>query len=41
MPVHLYGMTANLDEILAFAQHHHLFVIEDAAQAIGVKYRGQ
>ena len=41
MPVHLYGMSANMNEIMAFARLHGLVVIEDAAQAIGVKYRGQ
>ena len=41
MPVHLYGMTANLDEVMKFARQHNLLVIEDAAQAIGVRYRGQ
>jgi perosamine synthetase len=41
MPVHLYGMTVNMEQIMAFAQQYNLIVIEDAAQAIGVKYRGQ
>jgi perosamine synthetase len=41
MPVHLYGMVANMDAVLAFARAHGLLVIEDAAQAIGVHYRGR
>lgn len=41
MPVHLYGTTATMDEVLAFAIQHHLYVIEDAAQAIGVRRWGQ
>ncbi len=41
MPVHLYGMTANMSEVMVFARQHQLLVIEDAAQAIGVRYRGQ
>lgn len=41
MPVHLYGMVANMDAVMKFAQKHNLQVIEDAAQAIGVTYRGQ
>jgi perosamine synthetase len=41
MPVHLYGMMANMSEVMAFGQLHQLLVIEDAAQAIGVRYRGQ
>ncbi|MDX9991220.1 MAG: DegT/DnrJ/EryC1/StrS family aminotransferase [Anaerolineales bacterium] len=39
LPVHLYGCPANLDEILAFARAHSLFVIEDCAQAHGATWR--
>ena len=38
VPVHLYGHTANMEEILAIAKEHSLFVIEDTAQAIGGDY---
>lgn len=41
MPVHLWGMAANMEAVMAFARRHDLLVIEDAAQAIGVRYRGQ
>ena len=41
MPVHLFGMTANMTEVMDFAQRHNLRVIEDAAQVIGVRYKGQ
>lgn len=41
MPVHLYGLVANMTEVMAFAKRYSLFVIEDAAQAIGVKSEGQ
>jgi perosamine synthetase len=41
MPVHLFGLAANMGEIMEFATHHDLKVIEDAAQAVGVKWRGQ
>lgn len=41
IPVHLYGCPANLNEILDFAQKHHLFVIEDCAQAHGATWRGK
>ncbi|MGB5983490.1 MAG: DegT/DnrJ/EryC1/StrS family aminotransferase [Nonlabens sp.] len=38
VPVHLFGQTANMDEIMALANEHDLFVIEDNAQGIGSNY---
>jgi dTDP-4-amino-4,6-dideoxygalactose transaminase len=38
VPVHLYGQAAKMEEIMALAKEHHLFVIEDNAQAIGSDY---
>jgi dTDP-4-amino-4,6-dideoxygalactose transaminase len=41
MPVHLYGQTAEMDSIIEVARRHNLFVIEDAAQAIGAEHKGR
>ena len=38
VPVHLYGHSAPLDEIMTIAKKHNLIVIEDNAQAIGGDY---
>ncbi len=38
--VHLFGQPARMDEIMAIARKHKLFVIEDCAQAVGASYRG-
>jgi UDP-2-acetamido-2-deoxy-ribo-hexuluronate aminotransferase len=38
VPVHLYGQAANMEEIMAIAKEHNLYVIEDNAQAIGSDY---
>jgi dTDP-4-amino-4,6-dideoxygalactose transaminase len=39
--VHLYGLVADMDPIVAFARAHKLAVIEDNAQAIGASYKGR
>ncbi|MDP4285830.1 MAG: DegT/DnrJ/EryC1/StrS family aminotransferase [Bacteroidota bacterium] len=38
VPVHLYGQSAAMEEIMAIANEYNLFVIEDNAQAIGSDY---
>jgi dTDP-4-amino-4,6-dideoxygalactose transaminase len=39
--VHLYGKCCEMDTIMDLAKKHHLFVIEDAAQAHGAEYKGK
>ncbi len=39
IPVHLYGMPADMDEIMRIAGKYNLKVLEDAAQAHGTKYK--
>ncbi|KKQ95733.1 MAG: CDP-4-dehydro-6-deoxy-D-glucose 3-dehydratase [Candidatus Woesebacteria bacterium GW2011_GWB1_43_14] len=41
MPVHMYGTMCEMGPIMDFANTNKLKVIEDAAQAVGVKYRGK
>lgn len=41
IPVHLAGRPCEMDAIMRIAKKHNLFVIEDAAQALGSKYKGK
>lgn len=41
LPVHLTGRPAAMDEINSAIKHTNILVVEDAAQAIGAKYKGQ
>ncbi|MBR2166482.1 MAG: DegT/DnrJ/EryC1/StrS family aminotransferase [Paludibacteraceae bacterium] len=38
VPVHLFGQCANMEALMKLAEEHHLYVVEDACQAIGAQY---
>lgn len=40
MMVHIYGLPVDIDPVLDIARRHNLYVIEDAAEAIGLEYKG-
>jgi dTDP-4-amino-4,6-dideoxygalactose transaminase len=41
MPVHLFGLSADMGSIMAIAEEHDLIVIEDACQSHGASYKGK
>jgi perosamine synthetase len=41
LPVHLFGLLADMDAIMEIADRHDLVVIEDACQSHGAEYKGQ
>ena len=41
MPVHMLGNPCKMDEIMAIAKKHNLYVIEDCCQAVGAQYKGK
>jgi dTDP-4-amino-4,6-dideoxygalactose transaminase len=41
MPVHLFGQPVEMPRLMAIAQHYHLAVIEDCAQAVGAEWAGR
>ena len=41
MPVHIFGQSADMDAVLEFSRRRGLYVVEDAAQGLGVTFEGQ
>lgn len=41
MPVHIYGHPVDMDKIMDIASKHNLYVIEDATESLGAKYKGK
>src|SRR5690606_32782647 len=41
IPVHLYGQPVDMDALRELADAHDLLILEDAAEAVGAKYRGR
>lgn len=41
LPVHLYGIPADMDALMAIAERHDIPLIEDTAQAMGARYKGK
>lgn len=41
VPTQLNGRVCNMDAIMSIAEKHNLFIVEDAAQALGAKYKGK
>jgi dTDP-4-amino-4,6-dideoxygalactose transaminase len=41
IPVHLYGQSAPMDDVIDFAKKHNLFIIEDNAQSLGCSYQSR
>lgn len=41
IPVHEFGLACDIEKIIQLAQKHHLYVIEDAACALGATYNGK
>lgn len=41
IPVHYAGIPCNMDKLIQIAKDNNIFVVEDAAQSLGVKYKGK
>src|SRR4029450_9165017 len=41
VPVHLFGLVADMDPLVALAREKNIPIVEDAAQAIGARYHGR
>lgn len=41
MPVHIYGLPVDMDPIMSLAKKYNLYVVEDAAEGLGAKYKNK
>ena len=41
LPVHIYGLSVDMEPIISAAREHGTFILEDAAEALGVLYKGK
>lgn len=41
IPIHLFGQISEMSEIIKISKKHKLYIVEDAAQAIGAEYKGK
>lgn len=41
IPVHIYGNPCSMDEIMRIAKKHNIYIVEDATESLGARYKGK